>query len=195
MTEDETAALSEKTDSGDAVAPEEAADGDLFEDTGETWAKGRRRKRCGERWWGEEIQRESAGQVPIQFYRSRKSDKDYVLAPRGRIISPLSRLRRKSVKDLEKKPNEEPPPADMTAKENMGRRLKTEEGKEIYGKRKETVEPVFGIIKQTMGFRQFLLRGLEKVNTEWKLVTLSYNFKKLHGLTYGISLPKCPLMA
>jgi hypothetical protein len=46
-----------------------------------------------------------------------------------------------------------------------------------------------------MGFRQFLLRGLEKVNTEWKLVTLAYDFKKLYRLTYGISLPKCPLMA
>jgi hypothetical protein len=72
---------------------------------------------------------------------------------------------------------------------------KTEEGKEIYGKRKETVEPVFGIIKQTIGFRQFLPRGFEKVNTEWKPVTLAYDFKKLHRLTYGISLPKCPVMA
>jgi hypothetical protein len=101
----------------------------------------------------------------------------------------------KSVKDLEKKPNEEPPPAVPGAKEKMGQRLKTEEGKEIYGKRKETVEPVFGIIKQAMGFRQFLLRGIEKVNTEWKLVTLAYDFKKLHRPTYGISLPECPLMA
>jgi transposase len=101
----------------------------------------------------------------------------------------------KSVKDLEKKPNEEPPPAVPSAKEQMGQRLKTEEGKEIYGKRKETVEPVFGIIKQAMGFRQFLLRGIEKVNTEWTLVTLSYNFKKLHRLTYGIGMPKCPAMA
>jgi hypothetical protein len=49
-------------------------------------------------------------------------------------------------------------------------RLKTAKGKKIYGKRKD---PVFGIIKQAMGFRQFLLRGPEKTNTEWKLVTLA----------------------
>jgi hypothetical protein len=49
---------------------------------------------------------------------------------------------------------------EVTVKEEMARRLKTEEGKKIYKKRKETVEPVFEIIKQAMGFRQFLLRGL-----------------------------------
>jgi transposase len=101
----------------------------------------------------------------------------------------------KSVKDLEKKSNAGRPPANLTAKEKMGRRLKTKNGKAIYKKRKETVEPVFGIIKQAMGFRQFLLRGLEKVNTEWKLVTLAYDFKKLHRLSYGIGLPKCVVTA
>jgi hypothetical protein len=54
--------------------------------------------------------------------------------------------------------------AKAKVKEVMARRLKTAEGKKIYKKRKETAEPVFGIIKQAMGFRQFLLRGLEKVN-------------------------------
>ena len=65
----------------------------------------------------------------------------------------------------------------------MVHRLKTKEGKEKYKKRKETVEPVFGIIKSVLGFRQFLLRGLEKVNPEWDLVTLAYNFKRLYKLT------------
>jgi hypothetical protein len=46
-----------------------------------------------------------------------------------------------------------------------------------------------------MGFRQFMLRGLEKVNTEWDLVMTSYNFKKLHRLIYGIAVPKCPVAA
>ena len=48
--------------------------------------------------------------------------------------------------------------------------------------RKQTVEPVFGIVKQAMGFRQFLLRGLEKVEGEWALVTLAYNCRRLHNL-------------
>ncbi len=51
--------------------------------------------------------------------------------------------------------------------------------KELYKKRKNTVEPVFGIIKQVLGFRQFLLRGLNKVNLEWQLVSCAYNLKRL----------------
>ncbi len=51
--------------------------------------------------------------------------------------------------------------------------------KELYKKRKSTVEPVFGIIKQVLGFRQFLLRGLKKVNLEWQLVSCAYNLKRL----------------
>jgi transposase len=83
----------------------------------------------------------------------------------------------------------------LTAKGKMAEKLKTKEGREIYKKRKETVEPVFGIIKSAMGFRQFLLRGLEKVSTEWELVKAAYNFKKLHRLLYGIPVPKCPVLA
>jgi hypothetical protein len=67
----------------------------------------------------------------------------------------------------------------------MANKLKTDKGKGIYKKRKETVEPVFGIIKAGMGFRQFLLRGLEKVNAEWELVTLAYDFKRLFALKMG----------
>lgn len=61
----------------------------------------------------------------------------------------------------------------------MQAKLATEEGRAIYRKRQETVEPVFGIIKSVMGFRQFLLRGKEKVATEWDLVCLAYNAKRL----------------
>jgi transposase len=99
----------------------------------------------------------------------------------------------KSVKDIEKKKNMGRPPAKQTKKQKMARKLKTEKGKGIYKKRKETVEPVFGIIKSVMGFRQFMLRGLEKVNTEWDLVMTSYNFKKLHKLIYGMPAPQCPV--
>jgi len=65
----------------------------------------------------------------------------------------------------------------------MGEKLKTEEGKEIYSRRNHTVETAFGIIKEVMGFRSFLLRGVEKVSGEWELVCLSYNLKRLHNLT------------
>jgi hypothetical protein len=91
----------------------------------------------------------------------------------------------RTVKDLEKREEGPEPAAGATVREKMARRLKTEEGKKIYKKRKETVEPVFGIIKQAMGFRQFLLRGLEKVNLEWELVCLSYNMKRLFRLSRG----------
>ena len=64
----------------------------------------------------------------------------------------------------------------------MRRLLESERGKQIYKLRKQSVEPVFGIIKQAMGFRQFLLRGLEKINLEWQLVTCAYNLKRLASL-------------
>lgn len=64
----------------------------------------------------------------------------------------------------------------------MADKLKTAEGKAIYRQRACTVEPVFGIIKSALGLRQFLLRGLEKVSGEWKLVCLAWNLKRLHVL-------------
>jgi len=64
----------------------------------------------------------------------------------------------------------------------MRRRLKTPEGKGVSAKRKRTVEMVFGIIKAVMGFRQFLLRGLQSVLGEWDLVCIAYNLKRLHTL-------------
>lgn len=64
----------------------------------------------------------------------------------------------------------------------MQEKLKTDEGRALYAKRKQTVEPVFGIIKSVMGFRQFLLRGLAKVTGEWDLVCLAYNVKRLWAL-------------
>ena len=60
----------------------------------------------------------------------------------------------------------------------MQHRLKTEKGKEFYGKRKSTVEPVFGIIKEIMGFRHFMLRGFEAVKGSFPLVCLAYNLKR-----------------
>ena len=97
----------------------------------------------------------------------------------------------RSVDDLKKKRPMGRPKAKMSKKEKMARKLKTKKGKAIYKKRKETIEPVFGIIKNVMGFRQFMLRGIEKVNIEWSLVRTAYNFKKLHTLIGGMKLSGC----
>ena len=51
-----------------------------------------------------------------------------------------------------------------------------------YRLRQQSVEPVFGIVKQAMGFREFLLRGIDKVQGEWGLVMLAYNCRRLHNL-------------
>lgn len=75
-----------------------------------------------------------------------------------------------------------PPRASATAMEKMRYRLKTPEGRALYGLRKQTPEPVFGIIKSVLGFRQFLLRGLENVQGEWSLVTMSWNLKRMFAL-------------
>lgn len=64
----------------------------------------------------------------------------------------------------------------------MREKLRTDEGRRKYAQRKQTVEPVFGTIKHVMGFRQFLLRGIEKVSGEWSLLRLAYNFKRLWTL-------------
>jgi len=67
----------------------------------------------------------------------------------------------------------------------MQKKLRTEEGRKIYAKRKHTVEPVFGIIKHVLGFRRFFMRGIAKVESEWELVCLAYNLKRLHRLRMG----------
>jgi IS5 family transposase len=61
----------------------------------------------------------------------------------------------------------------------MSHRLKTKEGRARYALRKQTIEPVFGIIKSVMGFRRFSLRGLKKVTGEWTLVCMAWNLKRL----------------
>ncbi len=75
-----------------------------------------------------------------------------------------------------------PPPDNPTPLEAMRHRLATPEGKRLYGLRKQTPEPVFGIIKSVMGFRQFSLRGLEKVKGEWNIVTMAWNIKRMFAL-------------
>ena len=88
--------------------------------------------------------------------KRRKHTEDPGRAPRGRI------------------------PADATVTERMARKLKTKRGRAAYAKRKQTVEPVFGQIKEVRAFRRFLLRGLQAVRGEWMLICLGHNLLKLH---------------
>ena len=88
----------------------------------------------------------------------------------------------KTIADLLPQPEPAAPAPEATAKEKMAHRLKTKVGQALYKLRKQTVEPVFGIIKAVMGFRRFSLRGHAKVSLEWTLVCVSYNLKRLFTL-------------
>ena len=98
--------------------------------------------------------------------------------PHGKTVGQLFEV-------LPEKMPEEKPDGDgnspMTT-DKMRARLRTKEGQEIYAKRKETVEPAFGIIKRAMGFRQFLMRGFENISIEWDIVTISYNMRRMFSL-------------
>jgi transposase len=73
-------------------------------------------------------------------------------------------------------------PYELQWVKDMRSTMTTDVAKKLYRLRKQSVEPVFGIIKQALGFRQFLLRGIGKVELEWKLVTCAYNLKRLFAL-------------
>ena len=79
----------------------------------------------------------------------------------------------------------DPPPEDASPKVKMAYKLQTEIGRAIYRLRKCTVEPVIGIIKEVLGFRQFSLRGLEAAAGEWGLVCIGFNLKRMHTLYYS----------
>jgi transposase len=74
-------------------------------------------------------------------------------------------------------------PKNPTPVEAMAHRLKTPDGKALYALRKQTPEPVFGIVKEVLGFRQFLLRGLESARGEWSMVTMAWNLKRMFALS------------
>jgi IS5 family transposase len=73
-------------------------------------------------------------------------------------------------------------PKNPTPVEAMAYKLKTSAGRALYALRKQTPEPVFGIIKSVLGFRQFLLRGVDRVRGEWSLVTMAWNLKRMFAL-------------
>jgi transposase len=78
----------------------------------------------------------------------------------------------------------DPAPLPEGAKpiDEMKNKLKTVEGRKVYAQRKSTVEPVFGIVKHILGFRQFFLRGVEAVSGEWTLVSMAWNMKRMFAL-------------
>ena len=97
----------------------------------------------------------AAGLDPYVATRQRKHSEKSTPAPRGRI------------------------PQGTTVKQRMDRKLRTKKGCAAYAKRKQTVEPVFGQIKEARGLRRFLLRGLEPVRAQWRLICLGHNLLKL----------------
>ena len=70
-------------------------------------------------------------------------------------------------------------PGHLTAKQRMARKLRTKKGRELYAKRKGIIEPIFGQLKQVLGFRQFSLRGLASMRGEWRLMATVHNLLKL----------------
>jgi len=99
----------------------------------------------------------------IAPYIARKREKHH-LSPEERFAEPS------------------PLPEDATELMRADHLLETQDGKALYAKRKSTVEAVFGIVKNVMGFRQFSLRGLEKAKGEWALVATCWNIKRLHKI-------------
>ena len=135
----------------------------------------------------------NAGEVPRElsadagYYSARALDELYALGV-DPFVAP----------DKTRHGNVPPPaprgriPASLSARDRMRRKLRTKRGRESYGLRKETVEPVFGQIKQGRGFRQFLLRGLEKVNGEWPLICTGHNLLKLFRSGAGSNIKRLP---
>jgi transposase/cell division septum initiation protein DivIVA len=80
-------------------------------------------------------------------------------------------------------------PKDLPAKPRMARKLRTKKGRELYAKRKGMIEPIFGQIKQVLGFRQFSLRGLASMRGEWRLMCVVHNLLKLwrHGQEVAVA--------
>ena len=101
----------------------------------------------------------------------------------NKILPYISSHRDGHNQNLKERFSEPPPlPENVDAVTEMKHRLKTKDGRAIYAKRKCTVEPVFGIIKAIMGFRQLLLRDVESVCGEWNLVCMAWNLKRIHVL-------------
>lgn len=107
-----------------------------------------------------------------------------VQACENHAIQPMLAMRREShhVPVLERFTADAPAPESDDPVLKMAHRLSTKAGRALYGLRKQTVEPVFGVIKRVMGWRQMSMRGLQNARGEWSLVTMAWNIKRLHVL-------------
>jgi hypothetical protein len=98
---------------------------------------------------------EARGIDPYVATERLKHNEKLAAAPRGRI------------------------PKDLSAKQRMARKLRTKKGRQMYAKRKGMIEPIFGQLKQVLGFRQFSMRGLASMRGEWRLMATVHNLLKL----------------
>ena len=100
-------------------------------------------------------------------------------------IEPMLAMKRQShhVPVMERFAPDVPAPTGSDPVVKMAHRLGTNAGRALYGLRKQTVEPVFGIIKRVMGWRQMSMRGIDQARGEWSLVTMTWNIKRLHVLS------------
>jgi transposase len=107
-----------------------------------------------------------------------------IQACEAQAIVPMVAIKREShhIPVLQRFATDTPEPKTDDPVTKMVHRLGTQAGRVLYGLRKQTVEPVFGIIKRVMGWRQMSMRGLDKARGEWSLVTMAWNIKRLHVL-------------
>ena len=133
-----------------------------------------------------EAMREQSGQKPAEVVSDSGycSDANLQYLEQKKIEGFVA-TDRESYRDRSQPGPRGPLPKEARRVDRMRRKLQTKVGAAIYSKRKTVVEPVFGQIKQVRGFRQFLLRGLEKVSGEWAMVCLTHNILKLHRICYG----------
>jgi len=128
-----------------------------------------------------EAQSETLGAVTCLIADTGFSSEKNILACEKARLDPLIAVARDEHHPGWRERHSEPTPLPdhATPMQAMAHRLKTKAGRALYALRKQTVEPVFGIIKSVMGFRQFSLRGLKKVSGEWRLVCLAWNVKRM----------------
>jgi len=127
---------------------------------------------------------ESLGEVQTLVADNGFFSQANVLACEQAQVVPLLAIKREQHHQalLERFAPDAPQPQTAEPVEQMKHRLGTQAGRALYSLRKQTVEPVFGIIKRVMGWRQMSMRGLAKAQGEWSLVTMAWNIKRMHVL-------------
>ena len=133
-----------------------------------------------------EATKEQSGQLPEQVLADAGycSEENINYLKKKKIDAYIATGRQKHGQSIE--PCKRGPlPKNATSVDGMKRKLQTKSGRTVYAARKTIVEPVFGQIKQGRGFRQFMLRGIDKVKAEWALVCLTHNILKMYRVCYG----------